>query len=182
MLSERIQRSQNRIKEYQETERMEDAEKEMNYLKEYEILAELAKKMKLMKSNVSELDTANLEKQLADSLAKLRITDIKALPDRIARSEKRIEEYREEGRLEEVKKETAILNECKKLQKLAEDIHNRKSTGHGSEKSKSFELNQLEQRLATGLANMKMVDPTKLLERIAKSEERIREFEDEERV
>ncbi|CAF1149858.1 unnamed protein product [Adineta steineri] len=182
ILSDRIKRSQNRIKEYQETERMEDAEQEMNYLKEYEILAELAKRIRLMKSNVSELDTANLEKQLADSLTKLRITDIKALPDRIVRSEKRIEEYREEGRLDDVEKETAFLNECKKLQKLAEDIHNRDSTDHGSEQSKLFKLNQLEQRLATGLANINMVDPTKLLDRIERSEERIREFEEEKRV
>ncbi|CAF4225542.1 unnamed protein product, partial [Adineta steineri] len=182
ILSERIERSQNRIKEYRETERMEDAEQEMNYLKEYNKLAELAKKIKLMKSDVSKLDTANLEKQLADSLAKLQITDIKALPDRIARSEKRIEEYREEGRLDDLEKEIAILSESRRLQKLAKDIHDQKLTGHGSEKSKSFELNQLEQRLATGLANTKMIDPTKLLERIAKSEERIREFEDEERA
>ncbi|CAF1149819.1 unnamed protein product [Adineta steineri] len=182
ILSERIERSQNRIKEYRETERMEDAEKEMNYLKEYKILAELAKKIKLMKSNVSELDTANLEKQLADSLAKLRITDIKALPDRIARSEKRIEEYREEERLDEVEKEIVILNECKKLQKLAGDIHNRKLTGHDSEQSRLFKLSQLEQKLAAGLASLKIVDPAKLLDKIARSEERIKVFENEGRI
>ncbi|CAF1267204.1 unnamed protein product [Adineta steineri] len=182
ILSDRIKRSQDRIEEYREAERMEDAEQEMNYLKEYKILAELAKKIKLMKSNASEVHTANLEKQLANSLAKMRITDIKALSERIARTEKRIKEYREEGRSDEVEKETAILNECKKSQKLAEDIRNRKSPGHDSEQSKLFKLNQLEQRLATGLANLKIIDPAKLLDKIARSEERIKEFEDEGRI
>ncbi|CAF1640086.1 unnamed protein product, partial [Didymodactylos carnosus] len=129
ILSDRIRRSKDRIEEYRATERIEDAEKEMKYLREYEMLAELAEKINRAKSNASKLDTTNLEKQLADDLAKMRISDVKLLSARIARSEKRIDEYREEGRSDEAEKEQKILNECKRLQTLAEDIRTRKSMG-----------------------------------------------------
>ncbi|CAF1144227.1 unnamed protein product [Adineta ricciae] len=176
ILSDRILKMKTRIEEYRETERMDDAGKEINYLKECEILAEIAEKIERMKANHSESD---FEHQLADGLSRLKITDVKVLPERIARSEARIKEYQEEERADEAKNEATRLNELKRLQKLAEDIENLKTMSGQNQQSK---LNRLEQQFATDLANLKIADPAKLSEKIAKSEERIKEFEEEDRI
>ncbi|CAF1691816.1 unnamed protein product, partial [Adineta ricciae] len=57
------------------------------------MLAELAEKIERMKANHSESD---FEHQLADGLIRLKISDVKVLPEPIAGSEARNKEYQGE--------------------------------------------------------------------------------------
>ena len=175
-LANRVLRSEQRVREYREEDRIEDLEKEQKYLSECQTLQKLVEEIRQMKINQSGFRLSMLERKLASELAKLKISDVALLSDRIRRSEQRIKEYEQEDRSEDVQREEKHVNEYRILQKLAEEIRELKI-----EQSES-RLPLLEQKLADGLAKLKISDMKLLLDKILRLEQRIKEYQDEDRT
>jgi hypothetical protein len=128
MLSQKIKRTEERIKDFEEEERRDDAKKERAILNELQRLqnlvneiAELSQKLSMPQQN-DQLILRQLKEELENGLAKYKIRDEAMLLQRIKRTEERIEEYENEGRTEDVEKETIILNDLQRLQELANEI------------------------------------------------------------
>ncbi|CAF1671128.1 unnamed protein product [Adineta ricciae] len=131
-----------------------------------------------MKLNSNELEGGeDLQKKLNDGLSKYKISNVGDLPERIHRCEQRIKDYQEEGRSEEAENENNRLAELKTLQKFANDLNKSKE-----EETDESKLRKLEEKLAKGLAQLKVPNISALIEKIQRSKERISEFEEEDRI
>ncbi|CAF4051597.1 unnamed protein product [Adineta steineri] len=181
-LLERIAKSEERIREFEDEERVDDLEKEKKYLNECKMLQKLSEEIRSLKSNVIETSGVDeLEKKLNDGLTKCKISNIKDLFEKIRRSEQRMKEYKDEDRLEEAENENKYLTELNKLQKLADELDKHKGVAFSSLNNSELKLRELEEKLESGLLKFKISSISVLTEKIQRSEQRIKEYKDEDR-
>ncbi|CAF1379126.1 unnamed protein product [Rotaria sordida] len=147
VLPQRIQRIQNRIKEYEEEERIEEANNEKEYLRKLQQLQNLVDKISRLKSaessnkNDQQSELLQLKQKLSKSLAKMKIQDEKVLVERIQKIKQRIQEFQDEDRLEEAVKETDHLGKLEDIQNLVDEIA--KLSSNNSESNQDNESHTL---------------------------------------
>ncbi|CAM4837449.1 unnamed protein product [Rotaria magnacalcarata] len=177
VLPEKIRRSEQRVKDFREDGRHDDAakeEKHMSELKEMQALSENIAKLKAS-INCGDGKLRELEQSLASRQAKLKITDLSVLPEKIRRSEQRVKDFREDGRHDDAAKEEKHMSELKEMQALSENIAKLKASincGDGK-------LRELEQSLASRQAKLKITDLSVLPQKIRHSQERVKDFQDD---
>ncbi len=188
MLLEKIQRTEVRIKEYEDEGRAEDVEKETVFLKELQQLKNLANEIaRLSQEPLTPHDDVHLKlsqmkEELRNGLAKFRIRDETMLLEKIQRTEVRIKEYEDEGRAEDVEKETVFLKKLQWLQNLAEEIATLSQELSTPKQEDQSKIRQMEEELSNGFAKLKIRDEIMLAQRIQKTKERIKDYEEEERT
>jgi hypothetical protein len=143
MLPEKIRRSEQRVKDFREDERHDDAAKEEKHVSELKEIQVLSKRIMQLKTpmNSSDGKLRELEQSLASSQARLNITDLSALPEKIRRSDQRVLDFREDGRNDDAIKEEKHVSELKEMQALSENIAKLKA----SMNSGDGKLRELEQ-------------------------------------
>ncbi|CAF0902707.1 unnamed protein product [Didymodactylos carnosus] len=117
-----------RIKEYLEEERMEEAKKEDKYLSELEQLQLLNQEIRALKSDApiskdsSRTRLHDLEQKLTTGLNRYKIQDVTKLPEKIIRMKQRINEHQDTERMEEAEKESQCFTELEQLKSLGNQI------------------------------------------------------------
>ncbi|CAF3357729.1 unnamed protein product [Rotaria sp. Silwood2] len=123
----------------------------------------------------NEKKLCELQQELNDGLIKLKIRDVAILPERIQKTSQRIKDYEKDKRMDSAEKEKKYLAELLQLQNLLTKISELTSNMFSSQNLDQLEVLQLEQELD-------IHDPEKLIETIRKTEELIKEYENEERT
>ncbi|CAM4958278.1 unnamed protein product [Rotaria socialis] len=139
-LDERIKRTEERIQQYEHEDRNEEAEKERKYvndLKQLKILAEENSSL-LLSYTIDKLDLSELENRLEYGFEKCKIKDVIQLTERIKRTEKRIEQYEDENRIDAAAQEMKYLRDLEQLKQIAGEIFFRKSTETNSKNDDRF--------------------------------------------
>jgi transcriptional regulator of met regulon len=120
--------------------------------------------------------TYELEEDLNNGLATLKIDDVKKLAEEIQQTKERIKYYREDGKKEEAEKEIPILMRLENLTLLNGTITKLKSTPSVEGSSSVMELYRLEQELINRMEKLKIDDKNKLPEKIEQTKERIENY------
>ncbi|CAF2865390.1 unnamed protein product [Rotaria sp. Silwood2] len=142
---ERMKRTEERIEQYEDENRNEEADKERRYhneLKQLQVLNEeiASKTAVFLSKTINKLDLSELENRLKYGLEKCKIKDLAEVTERIQRTEKRIEQYEDEGRTDKAKQEMDYLRDLEQLQRITDEIVLRKSAQTTS--NNDDELNQ----------------------------------------
>ncbi|CAF0934036.1 unnamed protein product [Adineta steineri] len=141
MLSQKILKTEERIKDYEEEERIDDAEKERVFLKEYHRLQNLWNEIDRLTKELSvapddtQMKLEKMTDELNNGLKTLRIKDVKLLPQKIMKTKERIEDFKDDQRMDDIEKETIILTELQRLQNLAVQIAEYSLSSHLESKS-----------------------------------------------
>ena len=122
-----------------------------------------------------------LESRLREGLKLCKIKDVKQLSERIKRTELRIHQYLDEDRISESDQEKRYLDEIKHLQVLSETVSFQSAVFLSKDLDK-VALSELEDRLRCGLENCKITEMTQITERIRRTEKRIEQYEEEDRI
>ena len=187
-LSQKIQKTEERIREYEEEERTDDANKEKMYLKELEQLQNLASEIATITRQSSaiedglQLKVLQLKKELEDGLAKVKTRDVATLSQKIEKTKQRIQEYEDEDRKEDAQKERVYLEDLQRLQRLVDEIAEFNLRLSTMTDATRLKIHQIEEEVRTGFAKFKIQDETMLSQKIQKIETRMKEYEDEERA
>jgi energy-coupling factor transporter ATP-binding protein EcfA2 len=182
-LLQRIQRFEGRVKDYEDEENVEDAEREKGRLKELYRLKGLVDEIRQLKSNPSpennrELEIRQLEENLSKGLAKLKIMSSEELLQRIRRVESRVRDYEAEGNAEDAEREKVRLNELLRLKDLVDKIAQLNSNC-SPENANDLEIRQLKENLSKELTKLRMPNVDRLIQRIHKIDNLIKEYEEE---
>jgi hypothetical protein len=108
ILPEKIQGTKERIKGSQEEEQI------LKLLKDLTLLNEKITTLKSTPSvdeNNGAMKIDRLEQELVNGLAKLKVEDVKTLPEKIQRTEQRIKDYQEEERILKQLEDLTLLHE-----------------------------------------------------------------------
>lgn len=131
--------------------------------------------------NGNELE--KLKEQLGNGLQKLKISKINLLPERIKTAKEIIKDFIEDDRIEEARSEEDRLRRLEYLQSLVDKISQLEIVGSSSSTdNKQLELFQLKQKLSSKLAEMKIQDEKSLPEKIEKTKQRIKVFQNDDRM
>jgi hypothetical protein len=167
-LSEKIQQTEKRIKDCREVDSKEDAEKEienLTQLKHLTILDDMFTKLKLTQSvedSSSVMKLCQLEQELINGLATLKVDDVNNLSEKIQQTEERIKECREVDRKEDANKEMEILKQLKHLTILEVEITKLKSTQSVEGSSSAVKPRRFERESVSGLTNFNVYGVKKL--------------------
>lgn len=176
-LSEKAQKTQERIKHHQTVNR-----EEIQILTELKALTLLDGTITKLKSSQLDEDSTSveklyqLEKELNDGLAKLQINDADKLPEKIQHTQEHLSYVKEE----ESEKQVEILTELKRLRLLDETITELQSTRSKEESGNAIKLYNVEEELINGMGRLKVDDVKKLREKIQQTEGQIRDKREEE--
>ncbi|CAF1295905.1 unnamed protein product [Rotaria sordida] len=132
-LGERMKRTEERIQQYKDEDRNDEAKIEEKYLNALKQLKDLSEEISLksallLSQNIDKLDLSELENRLTYGLEKYKIKDVTQLTERIKRSKKRIEQYEDEDRTDAAEQEIRYVRDLEQLQRITEEIFYRKST------------------------------------------------------
>ncbi|CAF4352341.1 unnamed protein product, partial [Rotaria magnacalcarata] len=177
VLPEKIRRSEQRVKDFREDGRHDDAakeEKHMSELKEMQALSENIAKLKAS-INCGDGKLRELEQSLASRQAKLKITDLSVLPQKIRHSQERVKDFQDDGRHDDAEKESKHLSDLKEMLTLSQKITKLKA----SKDSGEGQLIALEESLTNSKIKLKITDLTVLPEKIRRTEERVKDFRDD---
>ncbi|CAF2074733.1 unnamed protein product, partial [Rotaria magnacalcarata] len=177
ILPEKIRRSEQRVKDFREDGRHDDAakeEKHMSELKEMQALSENIAKLKAS-INCGDGKLRELEQSLASRQAKLKITDLSVLPQKIRHSQERVKDFQDDGRHDDAEKESKHLSDLKEMLTLSQKITKLKA----SKDSGEGQLIALEESLTNSKIKLKITDLTVLPEKIRRTEERVKDFRDD---
>jgi uncharacterized membrane protein len=155
-LPEKIQRTEELMKEYREYDREEDADKEMELLTQFKQLTLLGHTITKLKStrsaegSSSVMELYRLEQEFINEIAKLKVDDVNKLPEKIQQTEERMKDYRKYDREEDAEKEMQILTQLKDLTLLDDKIKKLKSDRSIECSSSVMKPCQFEQELVSG--------------------------------
>ena len=188
MLLERIQKTEERIKKYEADKRMTDVEKQTVYLEKLQRLQHLANQIAQLSQRASTYHRSDhskvlqMKEELTIGLAKLAIQNEALLLQKIQETEQLIEEYEEEERIDDAEAERVFLKELQRLQTLVSEITKLSPKLSIHDDGVQLRLHQKEDELKNQLAQLKIRDTDMLLERLQKTEERIRKYQIEQRM
>ncbi|CAF1080069.1 unnamed protein product, partial [Didymodactylos carnosus] len=158
VLSEKIQRTEERIEDCRENDRKEETEKEtqiLSQLKHMTLLDEEITKLKstqLVEGSSNVMELSRLEHELVNGLELLKILDENVLSEKIQQTKERIKDYQENDRKEETEKETQILAQLEQLTLLDEEITKLKSTQLVEDRNNVIKPRRLEQDLTEDIS------------------------------
>ncbi|CAF2133203.1 unnamed protein product [Rotaria magnacalcarata] len=150
-IGERMKRTEERIQQYYDENRVNEAEQETTYLNELKQLKVLSEEISLkitvfFSKAIDQLNLSELENRLKYGLEKCKIKDVIELTERIKRTERRIDEYEDQDRRDEVEQEMNYLRDLEKLQRIVKEIFFRKS----NETTSINNDNTLSQKISVG--------------------------------
>ena len=119
---------------------------------------------------------------LNSEMKKWNIPNLDALSQKIQETEALMREYEEENRADEFENEKIALNDLQQLKNLADEIASRTQEAASSENDVELKVSQMKEELKNELAQFKIRGVYMLLERIQKTEERIKKYEAEKRM
>lgn len=122
---------------------------------------------------------SELEQELINGMKKLEIPDANKLPEKIQQTKQRIKDYPEDEREKHAEKEIQILRQLQHLTLVDDTITTLKSSGSAESHSSVIKICRLDQQLVDGLEKLKILDENKLPEVIQQTEQRIKNYRED---
>ncbi|CAF4242247.1 unnamed protein product, partial [Rotaria magnacalcarata] len=122
---------------------------------------------------------SELEQELINGMKKLEILDVDKLPEKIQQTEQRIKDYPEDDREKHAEKEIQVLRQLQHLTLVDGTITTLKSSGSVEDCTSALKHCRLDQQLVNGLEKLKILDENKLPEKIQQTEQRIKDYRED---
>ncbi|CAF3647715.1 unnamed protein product [Rotaria socialis] len=122
---------------------------------------------------------SELEQELINGMKKLEIPNVDKLPEKIQQTQQRIKDYPENDREKHAEKEIQVLRQLQHLTLVDGTITTLKSSGSVEDCTNALKHCRLDQQLVNGLEKLKILDENKLPEKIQQTEQRIKDYRED---